>query len=183
MKRPIFVTICYVAAAIFAVVIITSLLCGPIGCTPHVARVATPISESHSQLTATEYDLAEAAFAGGGLAPLPVEFIGWTQQECQELFDKRNRARAFKLGLVGLTGGSGFTTLMPKDTTEEEQKAWDIALGGLTLASATAATILGALEISWSNTYEQECNIEKSAPADHPASDEVDADAPDGGTP
>lgn len=152
-------------------------------CTKHVARVATPISESHSQLTATEYDLAEAAFAGG-LAPMPEELVGWTQRECQELLDKRNRARAFKAGLVGLTGGAGFTTLMPKDTTEEERKAWDAALGSLTLASAISATILGALEISWSNIYEQECNIEKPAPVEHPAADEVDPAADvDGGTP
>jgi hypothetical protein len=146
-----------------------------LSCTPHVARVATPISSSHSQLTATDYDLAEAAF-GGGLAPIPEELVGWTQRECQSLLNKRNLARAFKLGLVGLTGGSGVTTLIPKDADEDEQKAWDIALGGLTLTSATAATILGALEISWSNTYEQECNTEKPAPPEHPASDEVETD-------
>ena len=152
-----------------------------LGCSP-VAHSVPPITESHSQLTATDYDAAETAFSGG-LAPMPQELA---DARCQMLLERRDTASAVVLGLVGLTGGAGLGTLIPKDATEDEQRRWDIGLGAAALAAATTATILGALVRSWSAEYERECISETEgemegetpAPAEHPASDEID---PDGG--
>ena len=169
MKRSAIAT-CAVLVAV-AFVVWTSSSCAP-------RVVAWPISESHSQMTASDYDEAETSFAGG-LAPLPYELAATA---CQELLDKRNRVRAFKLGLIGLSGGSGFTTLMPKDATADERKVWDYTLGGLTLASATAATVLGAYEITLSAEFESECATKPAPvmvpmePVEHQISDENETD-------
>lgn len=139
--------------------------------------VAWPISSSHSQLTASDYDEAEAAFSGG-LMPMPDELAA---VRCQELLDKRDTASAFALGLTGLGGAGGLATLIPKDAPPDEVKRWDLGLGISTLEVATTATILGALVHAWSAEFERECNTEKPAAVEHPASDEVDADEQDGG--
>ncbi len=155
-----------VACAVAAVILLS-------GCAPHVARAAVPISESHSQITASEYDLVESAFAGGQLAPMPVELA---DARCQALLEKRNTGRAIVYGLGGLTGAGGIATLIPKDATDEERKKWDLGIGLATLGTATVTTILGALVQSWTDEYERECITETPAPAEHPASDEIDAD-------
>lgn len=149
-----------------------------LGCVPH--PTAYPISSSHSALTATDYDLAEAAFSGG-LAPMPDE---WAAIRCQDLLDRRDTASAFVLGLTGLGGAGGLATLIPKDAPPDEVKRWDLGLGISTLAVATTATILGALVHAWSAEFERECNTEKPAAVEHPASDEDEpGEEPDGGTP
>ena len=158
-------------------------------CSP-VARSVVPISESHSQITATTYDEAETAFSGG-LASMPSELVAAADAECQRLLDKRNLARAFVYGLGGLTGSGGVATLIPKEATEEERKRWDLALGISTLGTATVTTILGALVQSWTDEYEHDCITEtptnrapEPEPAEHPEADEVDpSDPSDGGTP
>jgi len=149
-------------------------------CSP-TARAVQPISSSHSQLTATDYDAAETAFSGG-LAPMPSELQAAADRECQRLLDKRNRGRAFVYGLGGLTGAGGLATLMPKDVTDEERKDWDLALGLATLGTATATTILGSLVHAWTDEYETRCMTETPAVVEHPATDEVDPTAEvDGG--
>jgi|GEM_PF-3024258 hypothetical protein len=156
---------------------VVGLLLG--GCAPRIARAAAPISSSHSQLTASDYDLAEAAFAGGGLAPMPVELA---DARCQELMKKRDTGSALMTVFCATTGGTGFGTLMPKDVTLEERKKWDITLGALTLAFGITCTTLGALVKSWSEEFERECMTEVPkpevlpAPPEHPASDEVETD-------
>ena len=172
MKKP------SIAAEIFAVVLISSLLFGPIGCTPR--PVAWPISGSHSQLTASDYEDAEREFSGG-LMPLPDELAA---VRCQDLLDRRDMVSAIDLGLAGLGGAGGIATLIPKDATPDEAKRWDLGLGISTLCVGTTAVILGALVRSWSNEFETECKIEKAAPVDHAVADEVGIETDvDGGTP
>lgn len=147
-------------------------------CSP-IAMAIHPISESHSQLTASEYDDAEAAFSGG-LASMPSELVAAADAECQRLLEKRDLASAFALGLTGLGGAGGLATLLPKDADPAEQRNWNLGLGISTLAVGTTAVILGALVRSWSARFEERCGT-KAAPdpptVEHPASDEVDPDA------
>jgi len=133
------------------------------GCSSHVARAAVPISESHSQITASEYDLVESAFAGGQLAPMPVELA---DARCQELLEKRDLARAFSHGFGVATGGSGIATLIPKDASEKEKRDWDLVLGISTLALGITSTVLGGLVQSWTSQYELECMTETPAPVE-----------------
>jgi len=137
---------------IFAVLMAALIVYHFTGCSP-VAHSIPPISSSHSQLTATDYDAVETAF-GGGLAPMPAELA---DAECQRLLNRRDTASAVVLGLVGLTGAGGLATIVPKDATGDERKAWDLGLGVTTLAAAATATILGALVRSWSAEFEREC--------------------------
>jgi hypothetical protein len=149
----------YILATVLAVICVIVGICGAaglFGCSP-VARSVPPISSSHSQLTATDYDAAENHFGGGnnmGLAPMPSELA---DARCQMLLERRDTASAVVLGLVGLTGAGGVATLVPKDATGDERTAWDLGLGITTLVSATTATVLGALVRSWSAEYEREC--------------------------
>ena len=166
---------CVLAIAVLALVAIAII--GTHGCTP-VAHAVPPISSSHSQITATEYDLAEAAFSGGQLVPMPQD---WADAECQRLLKKRNVARVFATGCGVATGGAGFGTLMPKDVTPEEKKAWDIALGGATLGFAVAGAVLDGLATAWTNEYETRCITETPAPPEHPTADEVEPTEADGG--
>jgi hypothetical protein len=145
-------------------------------CSP-TARAVQPISSSHSQLTATDYDDAETAFSGG-LASMPVELQAAADADCQRLLERRDTASAVVLGLTGLGGGTGLATLIPKDATPTEQRDWNLGLGVTTLAAATTATVMGALVRSWSAEYERRCVSETPAPPEHPESDEID---PDGG--
>lgn len=166
-------------------------------CAPHVARVATPISESHSNLTATEYDLAEAAFSGDARAAPPAS--GWTDAECQQLLDRRDGLLIAAATLGTLTGVGGIATLIPKDTTPEERKRWDLGVGLSTLLCGATASSLTLAAQALSTRYERNCRTEKIAPVEHPSSDEVelapspfdgdgdggatDPTATDGGTP
>jgi len=153
------------------------------GCSPVARSVTpiTPISSSHSQLTATEYDLAETEFSGD-LASMPAELQAAADADCQRLLERRDAASAVVLGLVGLTGAGGLATIIPKDAEGAERKGWDIGLGATTLAAATTATILGAMVRNWSAEYERRCVSETPAVVEHPASDEVDhSPDPDGG--
>lgn len=168
------------AAIVVCIVALAVLLAG---CAP-VAHSVTPISSSHSQITASQYNDAEESFSGG-LASMPSELVAAADAECQRLLDKRNLARAFVYGLGGLTGVGGVATLIPKEATEEERKDWDLVLGVATLGTATATTILGALVQSWTDEYERDCITETPSekpadepmPAEHAASDEVEPDA------
>ncbi len=158
---------------------IALLVCAIVGtsCSP-VAHAVPPISESHSQITATTYDEVETAFSGG-LAPMPAD---WADAECQRLLERRDTASAVVLGLVGLTGAGGVATLVPKEASESERRGWDLGLGIATLAAATTATVLGALVKSWSADYETRCITETPSPPEHPASDELEpAHDADGG--
>jgi hypothetical protein len=161
--------ILYVLMAIF-VPLNVALLFVPAGC-GNVARVATPISSSHSQITPTEYDLAEAEF-GGGLMPMPAEFDRWTDARCQELLDRRDALVISAATLGGITGAGGLATLVPKDATAEERKEWDLGLGISTLVSGATASTLMLVAKTLTERYEQNCRTEKPVPAEHPASDE-----------
>jgi hypothetical protein len=145
------------------------------GCSP-TARAVQPITASHSQLTASDYEDAEAHFAGVELASMPDELQAAADRECQELLNKRNTGRAIVYGLGGLTGAGGIATLIPKDATEAERKQWDLGLGIATLGTATATTILGALVQSWTDEYETKCLTETP-----PAAEIEPAHGADGG--
>ena len=102
--------------------------------------------------------------------------------ECQRLLERRDLAAAFVLGFGTATGASGIGTLIPKETTPDERKRWDVSLGALTLGFAITGTILGAIVHSWSAEFERECVQETPAPTEHPTSDEVEPDdEPDSG--
>ena len=133
-----------------------------LGCSPVARSVPPQISGSHSQLTASQYDDAETAFSGG-LAPMPVELQAAADAECQRLLNKRNTGRAIVYGLGGLTGVGGVATLIPKDATDEEKERWNLGLGIVTLGTATATTILGALIQGWTDEYERRCVSETPA--------------------
>jgi hypothetical protein len=175
------------AANCFGVsVVVTFLFCAvagmPWGCTPHVARAATQISESHSDITATEYDLAEAAFSGGARA-VP-QTSGYTDFECQELLDRRDALLIATATLGTLSGVGGIATLIPKDTTPDERKRWDLGIGLSTLLCGATASTLTLAAQALSTRYERNCRTEKSAPAaapdegpvvvEHAASDELE---------
>lgn len=162
------------AAVILAITVVAVLVAS--GCTPRVARVAAPISSSHSQLTASDYDLAEAAFAGEDRAVAPAA-SGWTDAECQELLDRRDGLLIAAATLGTLTGVGGITTLVPKDTTEAERKAWDLGVGLSTLLCGATASTLTLAAQALSTRYERNCRTEKPAPpapVEHPASDELE---------
>jgi len=163
--------LCYVLAALCLFVAIAGAL-GLFGCSP-TARAVQPISSSHSQLTATDYDAAETAFSGG-LAAMPSELQAAADRDCQRLLNKRNTGRAFVYGLGGVTGAGGLATLIPKDATKEERKQWDLAIGISTLGTATATMILGSLVHAWTDEYETRCLSETPA---------TDPETADGGVP
>jgi len=157
-------------AAILALAAVIAVLATS-GCTPR--PVAWPISSSHSQLTATDYDAAETAFSGG-LSPLPYELEAY---DCQRLLDKRDNLSALALGLCSATGAGGLATLIPKDATEEERKKWDLGLGISTLALGITCTTLGAVVRNLSARFEERCGTDPApdpAPVEHPATDEVE---------
>jgi hypothetical protein len=159
--------------AVALAVVVAILFSG--GCSPH--PVAYPISSSHSQLTATDYDLAEAEFSGG-LAPLPDALAA---MECQEILNKRDNISAAMFGICGATGGAGLGTLIPKDVTPEERKKWDISLGAVTLALGIACTTMAAVVKNLSERFESQCatkpaSVEPVEVPTHPGSDEVEQD-------
>jgi hypothetical protein len=151
------------------VVVVAALLgCGG------VARVAAPALPFET-VSPHDYATAEAAFAGTPPeAPMPY----WNDARCQELLDRRDGLLIAAATLGGLTGAGGLTTVVPKDLDKEEQERWDLGLGISTLALGATASAVTMAAHALSERYEQHCRTE--APA-HPAADEFDAQAQDGG--
>lgn len=137
------------------------------GCSGNVARAHVPVG--HTELTIEEYNDAEAHFAGVSAPPPPPP--GWkggmTDRECQELLDKRDGVSYVLMGLGVLTGGSGLTSVIPKDMEKEKKENFEIAFGSLTLAfGVTDAVLVGVLK-TLSARYEKNC-VTESDPEDRP---------------
>jgi len=147
-----------------------------LGCGGPVARVAEPAAV-YDQITVEEYTAAEEHFAGGpkvmaSMAENPFVDLYWNDARCQELLDKRDLLAKLNLGLGVLTGGSGLTTVIPKDMEKEKKEAMEITFGSLTLGFGVATAIIAGTIKSMTARYEQNCRTERPAPDEHPASDE-----------
>jgi hypothetical protein len=143
---------------VLAIIAYVSLL--TTGCHP-IAHALTPISSSHSQLTASEYDLAEAEF-GGGAVTVPEPY--WTDVRCQELINRRDGLLIAAACLGGLTGVGGLASLIPKDATEKEKDDWAMGLGISTLGVGITASTLTFAAQTLTRKIEENCRVEKEAP-------------------
>lgn len=138
--------------------LIASFVSQWMGCGP-TARAVEPISSSHSQLTATDYDAAEAAFAGGALMPSP--YVGYSDAECQDLLDKRDALLAVVAGLGGLTGAGGLVAVLPEDASRDMRLGFGVTAVGL----ASLGTALVFASKSMSGRFEANCMTEEAEEA------------------
>lgn len=179
MKGRTFVLIAF--GSFLTYVAIAWIIISATGCGGNVARVAEPAAV-YDEVTVEEYAAAEASFAGSedksaAFPPPPPprdSGVYWNDERCQELLNKRDAISNTLLGLGVLTGGSGLTTVIPKDMEKEKKENLQVTFGSLTLAFGVADAILVGVVKTLSTRYEQNCRTERPEPPEHPASDEVD---------
>jgi len=149
------------------------------GCSGYVARAHSP---DGSELTVEEYDAAGTHSSGGGVKASPVNPRLEEDRWCQELLDKRDGVSYVLMGLGVLTGGSGLTSVIPKDMEKEKKEGFEIAFGSLTLAFGVADAVLVGVLKTLSARYEKNCMTETDAKDLPPPTDaEVVTEDADGG--
>lgn len=126
-----------------------------IGCAP--ARVATPISSSHSQLTATAYDEAETAFAGGPDAVDVANAYEADRARCQRLLDQRDGLLWAATFGAALGAGGGLGAVLPEDASRDARLG--VGISAAIVAAATAG--FAVIAQSRSREFEEFCRTEK----------------------
>jgi hypothetical protein len=154
----------------FALVVMLAFGCG--GGTAHAVHSFHVHGQEHDLVTAAEYAQVEGVFIGeessGG-----VEFVGYTDTQCQDLLDKKELVGVFNGGIAVLTGTGGLVTIIPNNATDEKKDDIQLGVGITTVCLASANAMLTMYTGVLNRKYERQCMTADPEPVEHPASDEV----------